>query len=143
MEAVLRVPAQMRAALADVVEGLVFAPDDVGDEWEAVRVELLEAFRLTQQAFTAGSPICYLLHHDDLLGRRGPGRAMIATGLLSAARTAAIEGRKPGVVVNVLAVDDDTDPDAVARWVTRLLEGDGPTGELVRLGSSHLGKALP
>lgn len=143
MEAVLRVPEEMRPTLADVGEGLVFVPNDVGDDWAEVRSELLEAFRLTQEAFTSGTPICYVVLHDDLLGRRGPGPAMVATGLLSAARTAAIEGRKPGVAVNVLAVNADTEPETLGRWVARLLEDDGLTGELIRLGSSHLGKALP
>jgi 3-oxoacyl-[acyl-carrier protein] reductase len=57
------------------------------------------------------------VHNDDLLGRRGAGRAMVATGLLSAARTAAVELVKSGVPVNVLAVEDETDPSTVARWV--------------------------
>jgi hypothetical protein len=87
--------------------------------------------------------MAYVVHHDDLLGRRGPGRAMIATGLLSAARTAAVEQAKAGVPVNVIAVDDGIDPETIARWVRSLAGGPTPTGELIRLGTSHIGKALP
>ena len=75
-------------------------------------------------------------------GGEGPPRAMVACGLLSGARTAAIEGLKPGIPVNVLAVEDDTTPETVAMWVARLAEPGGPSGELVHLGSAHLGKAL-
>jgi len=87
--------------------------------------------------------VVYVVAGDDLLGRRGPGRAMVACGLLSAARTAAVEGARAGVPVNTLAVEADTPPATVAAWVARLLEPGGPTGELVRLGTAHLGKALP
>ena len=68
---------------------------------------------------------------------------MVATGLLSAARTAAIEGSRKGWSVNVLAVDDNTGDDQIETWVERLLDPDGVSGELVRIGHSHLGKALP
>ncbi len=124
--------------------GVVFAASgDVGDDWGAVRAELTAAFELTRAAMRSGQPIVYVVAHDDLLGRRGPGPAMVATGLLSAARTAAFEARKAGVPVNTLALEADWDPDTVARWVLRLMERGGPTGELVRLGGDHLGKALP
>ncbi len=86
----------------------------------------------------------YVVHHDDLLGRRGAGDAMVATGLLSAARTAAIEGSRKGWTANVIAYDDTTDPGAVDRWAERMAEdSDGVTGEVIRIGSSHIGKALP
>jgi hypothetical protein len=43
-----------------------------------------------------------------------------------------------------LAFDDDSDPELVDGWADRLAEDSfGVTGELIRLGSSHLGKALP
>ncbi len=151
MEAHLRVPEPLLTALVNAgVEmaaperGLVFAPvDPIGDDWDAVRGELGEAFQLTRAAAGGAGPVVYVVHHDDLLGRRGPGSAMVACGLLSGARTAAIAGIQAGIPVNVLAVETGSEPEAVARWAVRLLERDGPTGELVRLGGSHLGKALP
>lgn len=123
--------------------GLVFAAAEVGDAWDDVLAELTAAFELTRGAVRNQSPVVYVVAHDDLLGRRGPGPAMVATGLLSGARTAAVEQLKAGVPVNVLAVEQDSGPDAVATWVARLLEPDGPTGEIVRMGGAHLGKALP
>lgn len=111
--------------------------------WEEARGVMLDAFRASQEAARAEAPIVYIVHGSDLLGQRGAPSAMVATGLLSAARTAAIELSRKGAVVNVVAVGDGTDPAVVDRWVARLSEGDGPTGELIRLDAGHLGKALP
>jgi hypothetical protein len=98
---------------------------------------------MSRIAAQAEQSFVYVVHHDDLLGRRGAGSAMVATGLLSAARTAAIEGSRKGWTANVIAHEDDTDRDQVERWAKWMLESNGVTGELIRLGSSHLGKALP
>lgn len=116
----------------------------VGDDWVEVKAELDRAFQMSRAAAQAEENIVFVVHHDDLLGRRGAGNAMVATGLLSAARTAAIEGSRKGWTANVLAFDDDSDPELVQGWTERLAEdSQGVTGELIRLGSSHLGKALP
>ncbi len=126
-------------------EGLVFvaAGPEIGDDWDAVAHELAEAFRLTQEAVQAGAPVVYVVAGEDLLGQRGVPAAMIATGLLSAARTTAIETARASVPINVLAPFDDADPADVVAWSLRLLERTGVTGEVIRLGAKHLGKALP
>lgn len=122
----------------------IFRARPVGDDWTEARSELERAFQMSRQAALNEESFVFVVHHDDLLGRRGPGNAMVATGLLSAARTAAIEGSRKGWTANVLAYDDDSDPDLVDGWAERLAEDShGVTGELIRLGSSHLGKALP
>jgi hypothetical protein len=117
---------------------------EVGDHWTEVKGELDRAFQMSRAAAQAGESFVFVVHHDDLLGRRGAGNAMVATGLLSAARTAAIEGSRKGWTANVVAFDDDADPEVVEEWA-EWLAGDsrGVTGELIRLGASHLGKALP
>jgi hypothetical protein len=128
----------------DETTGLVFVADDkTGEAWSEVAAELTDAFHLAKQSLSGGLAVVFVVHNDDLLGRNGPGKAMVAMGLLSAARTAALEHRKAGVAVNVVAREDDTDPSLVARWCELLMEGELPTGELVHLGSEHLGKALP
>jgi len=147
-----RVPSGL-GALAGALEGLegpegalVFVADPgVGDEWEDVLAQFREAFESTRRALAAGAPVVYVVDQRDLLGQRGPGAAMAATGLLSGARAAAFEMRRSGIPVNVLATEEATPPEAVAAWVGRLLDPGpgGPTGELVRLGGEHLGKALP
>lgn len=122
----------------------IFQARQVGDDWEEVRAELDRAFQMSRAAARAEESFVFVVHHDDLLGRRGPGNAMVATGLLSAARTAAVEGSRKGWAANVIAFDDDADPTLVQGWAERLAEGSlGVTGELIRVGSSHLGKALP
>lgn len=118
--------------------------EQVGDDWAEVRAELTRAFTTARSAAQAEESFVFVVHHDDLLGRRGAGNAMVATGILSAARTAAIEGSRKGWTANVIAFDDDADPEQVEKWAERLADAsEGVTGEVVRLGSSHLGKALP
>jgi hypothetical protein len=43
----------------------------------------------------------------------------------------------------VLGVTPDTPVGMIVTWVGRLLESGGPTGELVQLGGTQIGKALP
>ncbi len=147
-----RVPAALAglgAALEGIAgpdEALVFVADPpVAEDWPAILAQFREAFDLTRTALAAGAPVVYVVDERDLLGQRGPAAAVAATGLLSGARAAAFEMRKAGVPVNVVATEEATTPAAVAAWVERLLapEPGGPTGELVRLGGEHLGKALP
>ena len=116
---------------------------EVGDAWAEVRTELERAFTMSRAAAQAEESFVYVVHHDDLLGRRGPGNAMVATGLLSAARTAAIEGSRKGWTANVIAFDAEADREDVERWARSMLDSNGVTGELIRVGSSHIGKALP
>lgn len=122
----------------------IFRPNLVGNDWEDARAELERAFLMSREAARKEESFVYVVHHDDLLGRRGAGNAMVATGLLSAARTAAIEGSRKGWTANVLAYDSDSDPAVIDRWAQRLAtDSEGVTGELIRIGSGHLGKALP
>ena len=122
----------------------IFRANVVGDDWGEVRTELERAFHMSREAAQNEESFVYVVHHDDLLGRRGAGNAMVATGLLSAARTAAIEGSGKGWTVNVVAYDDDSDFAVVDRWAERLAsDSEGVTGEVIRIGPSHLGKALP
>jgi hypothetical protein len=87
--------------------------EDVGDSWSEILGELTRAFEVSRAAAQAEESIVYVVHQDDLLGRRGAGNAMVATGLLSAARTAALEGARKGWVVNVVAYDQDADRSSV------------------------------
>ena len=140
----IHAPPALASHLTDLEEAaLVYDASAPAADWPEARRTLLTAFTLSQQAARAPAPIVYVVHGDDLLGRRGVPAAMVATGLLSAARTAALELVRARVPVNVVAVADDSPPAVVARWIIHLTNGDGPTGEVVRLGPGHLGKALP
>ncbi|MCZ6457294.1 MAG: hypothetical protein O6650_08610 [Actinobacteria bacterium] len=117
--------------------------ETVGDDWGEIRAELDRAFQMSRAAARDEESFVYVVHHDDLLGRRGAGDAMVASGLLSAARTAALEGVRKGWTANVIARDENADPKEVELWAERMLESHGVTGELIRIGSTHIGKALP
>ncbi len=143
-----RVPATIRtddaiADLLDIDEGVVFQATEVDDDWGHVAAELRAAFDATKPAAIDGRPVVYIVSSDALLGRTGTGNAMVATGLLSAARTLAVEMRRDGVPVNVLGIAPDTPAGVIVAWVGHLLEPGGPTGELVQLGGTQIGKALP
>lgn len=141
--------AEVEAALHDagwlpgsLAEGLILAAHDVpGEGWAAAAAFLREAFLLVREAVASGAPVVVLVALDDLYGRRGVTEAVVACGLLSGARTAAIEAR--GAPVNVVAAAGGEDPSRVARWTLRLLDGDGLSGELVRVGAGHLGDVQP
>ncbi len=122
----------------------IYTAAEVGDDWGEVRAELERAFEFSRRSAQAEQSFVYVVRLDHLLGRRGAGNAMVATGLLSAARTAAIEGSRKQWTANVVAHDDDTDPGLVKHWAEKMAsDPEGVTGELIRLGSAHLGKALP
>jgi hypothetical protein len=42
-----------------------------------------------------------------------------------------------------VAIDDDAEPGTVEHWARLMLEEGGVTGELIRIGPGHIGKALP
>jgi len=121
----------------------VFWARPVGEDWSEIRDELERAFEMSRAAAQAEAPIVYVVRHDDLLGRGGAGDAMVAAGLLSAARTAAAEGARKGWTANVVAYDSGADRADVERWADQMLASAGVTGELIRVGASHVGKALP
>jgi hypothetical protein len=130
---------------AGPADGLVFVASGpaLGEDWDAIALELEEAFTLSQQSVRAGANVVYVVAGEDLLGQRGAGAAMVACGLLSAARTVGFEGAKPGFTANTVAPEAGSDPTDTARWIERMLDSRGSTGELVRIGPGHLGKALP
>jgi hypothetical protein len=125
------------------VSTVIHRAEPVADDWDEVLAELTRAFEVTRAAAQAGDPVVYVVDNDDLLGRSGPGRAMVATGLLSAARTSALEGVKSGWTVNVIALGTDADEALVEEWAGYFLRSPGVTGELLHVGPDHLGKALP
>jgi hypothetical protein len=121
----------------------VFWANEVTDDWLVVRDELERVFRLSRQCARTGESFVYVVHGDDLLGRRGPGRAMVATGLVSAARTAALEGSAKGWTANVVAWDgEETSREEVEALAVELATSGAITGELIHIGPGHIGKAL-
>ena len=133
----------MISELDDLTDGVVFEAADVSNDWMAVRSELEAAFAVSAQAATDPTPVVYIVSSDALLGRSGTGNAMVATALLSGARSLALELAKSGHPVNVVGTAADTDAAEIAHWVRQLVRrSGGPTGELIQLGGTQIGKAL-
>lgn len=128
----------------EIEQGLVFVQRTEGlEDFDTVREELVESFRLTKQAAAAGAPIVYVVCYADLMGQRGPLRAMLANGLLSAARSMGMEGLRGGRTANAVAFDEGSEAGTVAPWVAALLGTSDVTGEIVTIGPRHLGKVIP
>ena len=125
------------------MSGTVIWVTQVSDVWDDIAAELARVFALSRAAAQSEESIVYVVRQDDLLGRSGPGNAMVATGCLSASRTAALEGTRKGWTSNVIAYDQDLNRASVEAWAERLLDSEGVTGELIRVGPGHIGKALP
>jgi hypothetical protein len=123
------------------VSGLIHWAEDVEEDWASVLAELTRAFEAARSVAQGEESIVYVVRQDDLLGRRGAGNAMVACGLLSAARTAALEGARKGWTANVVAFDEG-ERSVVEAWADRLLADGSVNGELMRVGSGHIGKTL-
>ena len=50
--------------------------EQVSDDWADIRKELDRAFQMSRAAAQAEKSFVYVVHNDDLLGRRGSGDAM-------------------------------------------------------------------
>lgn len=124
-------------------DGLIFWMDEVGPKWPDAKAELTEAFELSRRAAIDSASIVYVIRNDDLLGRNGATRAMVAAGLVSAARTAALEGARKGWTANVVAYDASIEPETVMGRANFVLDNGPTTGEIIHLGPGHIGKALP
>lgn len=107
--------------------------------WEELEAELDSVFAGTQQAVRDGQPIVYVVHEPSMWGHTSPLRSALATALLGAMRSAAVELARSGGAANVLAVDEDTDGGRVARTLDWLLAGD-ISGAVVTAGTAHLGR---
>ena len=107
-------------------------PKDFGE----VETALADAFRRSQEAARNDEPIVFVLSQADLLGQRTVPGAILANALLSGMRTLAAEGHR----ANAIAVGDDET--RLEHWIALLQDDAGVTGELIRLGPAHIGKAL-
>ena len=112
--------------------------------WDEAQQELLTLFRLSKAAATEENPAVYIIDLDALLGRLGAAAAMNANGVVSAARTMALELRRSGARVNTLVTTEQASIDTLAEWVLLLLtdQPDGPSGEVIHLTGTQIGKAL-
>lgn len=103
--------------------------------------QLLEHFLRAREALLGGSAVSVEVRVGDLLGQGAVADAALAHAMLGVARALAIEGARPGWLINTVAVGDDglTAPTADSALAETL--GDlGVTGQLVYGGSEQLGR---
>jgi len=122
-----------------MAEPLILAQADAAD-LDAVTALLTDAFAAARDAVVAERPVVFLLDDRDLLGQGEVADAAVATGLLGLMRALAFEGAKPGWRVNAVAHRDE---EGAAREAAAWLASSGLSGQLIRVGSDHLGKVLP
>jgi hypothetical protein len=102
--------------------------------------ELTRAFVCMRDAAQDGETIVVALDEDDIQGVGETAAAALAHGLLGLARAFAVEGRKTSWQINVLSSTADITAEEHLRWIEHLARPGAASGELVRLGASHLGR---
>lgn len=138
----MRLPEGIEAKDLALERGLIFWVKPGATTWDDARAELTAAFERSREAARNEHSFVYIIANDALLGRNGPADAMVAAGLVSAARTAAIEGWKKGWTANVIAFDEGHDPAGIIERAATIVADGMITGELVHIGPGHIGKAL-
>jgi len=129
---------------ADTIAGaLVFTPAGDLADWEAVEDELAEAFNRTREAWLAGTPVVYVVRTQAVLGRAAPLDAAVAAGLVAGARALAFEGQRDHRYATVIAAADDVASEAIAEAVAFAVTSRSALGQVLTLGSEHLGAMLP
>jgi hypothetical protein len=109
---------------------------------DSVTKVLTEAFVAVKEAVSAERPVVVLLEDGDLLGQDGIIEASVATGLLGLVRAFALEGAKPGWRVNAVS-HRGADDLVAAREAAEWLAGSDLSGQLIRVGTGHIGKVWP
>jgi hypothetical protein len=102
---------------------------------------LFEAFSEIRDALADQRPVVVDDDADgDLLGSGQPVDAAIANALIGLVRALATEGVKSEWVINSLAVTADVSAEDQERWIMGLATPSSAMGQVVRLGSGHLGR---
>jgi hypothetical protein len=112
-----------------------------GGDLDAVASQLDDAFAAMKAAVAENDPVTVVVADGDLLGQGDPCDAAVACALLGMVRTLAIEGAKHGWQLNVVSHRDGAGP--VRETQEALASVPGLTGQLVRVGTEHLGKVQP
>ncbi|MBS1845331.1 MAG: hypothetical protein JST53_13025 [Actinobacteria bacterium] len=111
-------------------------------ELDSVTEVLTAAFADVKAAVLVERPVVVLIHDGDLLGQGEVVAASVAAGLLGLVRALALEGAKAGWRVNAVSHRGDEDARS-ARDIAEWLAGSDLSGQLIRVGTAHLGKVWP
>jgi hypothetical protein len=109
-------------------------------DWPALEGELTRAFELCRAARRAAGTVVVVVAEPALYGHSPPLEAMLATGLLGAIRTYALEGQRDGVRACAVSVDPGAEPERVAGAILVLLGDRHLSGTIVNCGTAHLGR---
>ena len=124
-------------------DGVVFVADRGMADWSAVEDELTEAFHLAQGASAADAPVVFVVDSAAMLGRGGPLDSMVATGLVSGARTLAFEGLRKERYVGIIATDRSERAGDLGDAVRFALSSRAGHGQVLTLGTGHAGAMFP
>jgi len=111
-------------------------------ELDTVTEVLTAVFAEVKAAVLAERPVVVLVEDGDLLGQGDVVDASVAAGLLGLVRAFALEGAKPGWRVNAVSHRGEDDA-AASRDAAEWLAGSDLSGQLIRVGTAHLGKVWP
>jgi hypothetical protein len=112
----------------------------LGEDHHRVADALTDAFSQMRAGVLAGRPVVVLLDDRDLLGQGTIADAAVATGMLGLVRAFALEGAREGWQVNAVTHRGEQEQlDATAE----LLASGGLSGQLIRIGTDHLGRVWP
>jgi hypothetical protein len=121
---------------------VLFAPAAV-NSWDEAERELTDVFRLSKEAILAHAPVVYLVETAAVLGRASVLNSAVATGLVGAARIFAFEGKRTDDFATVISVGADQPMSTVVEAVQFVLSTRSALGQVVSLGTDHVGAMLP
>ena len=101
---------------------------------------LAGAFTSMLRALEDGEAVVVLVDDEDIQGVTGVAEAALAHGLLGLCRALAIEGRKAGWTIVMLASSAEVAAEERARWIRELGKPGAASGSLIRLGGAQLGR---
>jgi NAD(P)-dependent dehydrogenase (short-subunit alcohol dehydrogenase family) len=124
-----------------VIAGTIVRQQRTGGDLDAVEPQLTAGFLQLRAAVLEGEPAVVVVDDADLLGQGDPADAAVATGLLGLVRALAMEGARDGWRVNAVSCRGE-DPD-LDDTVSGVLAMRALSGQLIRLGTAHIGKVIP
>lgn len=135
--------ADLGTADGAIADGLVFAPaPDIAD-WDRANAELGELFELSQQASIEGAPVVYVLDANAVRGRGAVLDCAVAAGLVGGMRALAFEGLRKDRYATAIGVGAGVTDAEIVSAVKAAIGGRFGRGQVIMLGTDHVGALLP